>query len=223
MCFAATVLALGWAWGDLAVRAAKAPDRIGQMAGMTPQRWQRALDRLYQARALEPLNADYAAELGRHYAWLAWLSRSAPEASRLNRKKSRAAYAEAIGRRPSWGFAWANYAEASLLEGGAGDEARLALERAMRLAPWETRTQLKALLVGFSLWDGLDQPQQAALTASLQRALLIDEDVDLIVRMALQTGRESLLSNLLTKARHREILQRILSQSGRLGVSPAPQ
>lgn len=214
-CFAAAVLALAWSWADLTVSAARAPENPKRLARMTPERWRNAFDRLYQARALDPLNGRYAAELGRHHAWLAWRSGGVPEAARSYRQRSRAAYAEAISHRPSWGYAWANYAETLLLEGDAGSRTALALERALALAPWETRTQLKSLLVAFSIWDALSEGQRAETVATLRRALLIGDDVDLILRMAVHAGRESLVEGMLTHSRHRELLGRIAVQSGR--------
>lgn len=214
-CFAAAVLALAWSWADLTVSAARAPERPKQLAQMTPQRWQQAFQRLYQARALDPLNARYAAELGRHYAWLAWRSTGVSNAARAHRQRSRAAYAETIGRRPSWGFAWVNHAEARLLEGIVDGHTRAALERALKLAPWETKTQLKSLLVAFSIWDGLNEHQRSMTVATLERALEAGDDIDLILRMAVHAGHETLVAGMLTQDRHRELLNHIVAQSSR--------
>ena len=182
---------------------------------MTPQRWQQAFDRLYQARALDPLNARYTAELGRHYAWLAWRSSGVPDAARSYRRRSQSAYAASIGQRPSWGYAWANYAESRLLQGAADEGTRFALERSLSLAPWETRTQLKSLLVAFSIWPDLSESQREKTVAALDRALKAGDDVDLIVRMAVHAGRENLLEGKLSQKRHRQLLDHILARSGR--------
>jgi len=214
-CFAASVLALAWSWADLTVSAARAPEQAKRFAQITPNRWREAFHRLHQARALDPLNANYTAELGRYHAWLAWRSDRATEASRSYRQRSRAAYAEAIARRPTWGYAWANYAEATLLAGVTGPGANLALERAMVLAPWEAKTQIKSLLVGLSLWNGLSEAQRNEVTATLRRALFVGDDVELIIRMAVQSGQVTLLEGMLTQARHRVLLGRVIAQSGR--------
>ncbi len=214
-CFAAAVLALAWSWADLTVSAARAPERPKQLAQMTPQRWQQAFQRLYQARALDPLNARYAAELGRHYAWLAWRSGGVANAARAHRQRSRAAYAETIGHRPSWGFAWVNFAEARLLEGVIDGHTGAALERALELAPWETKTQLKSLLVAFSIWDGLSERQRSMTVATLERTLTGGDDVDLILRMAVHAGQASLVAGMLSQDRHRELLKHIIAQSSR--------
>jgi hypothetical protein len=214
-CFAAAVLALAWSWADLTVSVARAPENPKSLSKMTPHRWRQAFDRLYRARALDPLNARYAAELGRHYAWLAWRSGGVAEAALAYRRLSRAAYVESVSRRPSWGYAWANYAESRLLQGAAEEGTRRALERAMLLAPLETKTQLKSLLVAFSTWDRLSESQRVMTAGSLRRALSVDEDVDLILRMAVHAGREQIVEGMLTHARHRELLNRIVAQSGR--------
>ena len=214
-CFTAALLALAWSWGDLAVNAARAPENPKRLSQMTPQRWREAFDRLYQARALDPLNARYAAELGRHYAWLSWRSGGVADAARPYRWRSAAAYAEAIGHRPSWGYAWANYAEARLMAGAAGEQTRVALERALALAPWETKTQTKSLLVAFSVWDDLSEGQRAKATATLRRALLVGDDLDLVLRLAVHAGKARLVESMLTPGRQRQLLHRIIAQSGR--------
>lgn len=214
-CFAASVVTLAWSWADLTVSAVRAPEQPKKIAQMTPNRWREAFHRLHQARALDPLNANYAAELGRHHAWLAWRSDRATDASRWYRLRSRAAYAEAIGRRPTWGYAWANYAEASLLAGVTGPGTNLALERAMVLAPWEAKTQIKSLLVGLSVWNQLSEGQRNEVTATLRRALFVGDNVELIIRMAVQSGQVTLLEGMLTQARHRDLLSRVIAQSRR--------
>lgn len=214
-CFSAAVLALAWSWADLTVSATRAPERPKRLAQMTPERWGEAFKRLRQAQALAPLNANYAAELGRHYAWLAWKSGGVVDASRSYRRRSRAAYADSIRYRPTWGYAWANYAESNILAGVVSEDTIFALDRAVKLAPWETKTQLKSLLVGFSIWDDLNEHQRMEITATLRRALLVGDDVDLIIRMAVQSGQESLVEGMLTQAPQRELFGRIMAQSAR--------
>ena len=209
------MLALAWCWADLTVSATRAPEQQKRLAQMSPTRWREALHRLHQASALDPLNARYDAELGRHYAWLAWRSSRMPEASRSFRQRSREAFGAAVGARPSWGYAWVNYAESSLLAGIADDGTRLALDRAMTLAPWETRAQLKSLLVAFSLWDRLDENQRRLATETLRRALVVGDEVELIVRMAVHSGRENLVERWLVQESHRELLDRVMDQTGR--------
>jgi tetratricopeptide (TPR) repeat protein len=214
-CFTAAVASLAWSWADLTISAVRAPDNPKRLSQMTPQRWREAVDRLYQARALDPLNARFPAELGRHYAWLSLRSSGVAEAARDYRLRSGAAYAEAIDCRPTWGYAWANYAEARLLAGAGGEQTREALERALTLAPWETGTQTKSLLVAFAIWDDLNESQRAMTVAMLRRALSAGDDLDLVLRLAVNAGKASLAESMLRPGRQRELLRRIVAQSDR--------
>ncbi len=85
----------------------------------------------------------------------------------------------------------------------------------MVLAPWEAKTQIKSLLVGLSLWNGLSDGQRNDVTATLRRALFVGDDVELIIRMAVQSGQVTLVEAMLTQPRHRELLSRVIAQSGR--------
>lgn len=182
---------------------------------MTPERWREAFARLHQARALDPLNAKYAAELGRHHAWLAWRSLSVADASRAYRRNSQEAFSQAISLRPSWGYAWANFAEARLLQGLTDERTVAALDRAMTLSPWEPKTHQKSLLLAFALWDALDQEQRQMAGNTLQRALLAGVELDLIFRMAVQAGQQKLVKEMLTQSHHRRRLDELIAQSER--------
>ncbi len=215
VCFCASIVALCWSWADLTVRSTRAPDRPSDISKMTTDRWQTAVRRIQQARAINPFDANYAAELGRHHAWLAWQSQGLAGVSAGHRNISSNGYRQAIRLRPIWGFAWANYAEANLLAGKGNSETGSALWQAIALAPYEPGVQLKVLLVGFSLWDDLPSKLRAEVQATAKRAVEIDNDVNMIIRTAVQTGRESVLASVLSEARHLEALEKVLSRAPR--------
>ncbi len=215
VCFCASIIALYWSWADLTVRSTRAPDRPSDISKMTTDRWQTAVRRIQQARAINPFDANYAAELGRHHAWLAWQSQGLTGVSARHRDISSDSYRQAIRLRPIWGFAWANYAEANLLAGKGNSETGSALWQAIALAPYEPGVQLKVLLVGFSLWDDLPSKLRAEVQATAKRAVEIDNDVNMIIRTAVQTGRESVLGSVLSEARHLEALEKVLSRAPR--------
>jgi hypothetical protein len=215
VCFSASVVALCWSWADLTVRSTRAPERPSDIAGMTQDRWHTAVRRLQQSRALNPLEANYAAELGRHYAWLAWRIQGMPGKSAGYRSISRASYLDAIRIRPTWGFSWVNYAEADLLARGNNTSTHLALRRAIALAPYEPKVQLKVLTLGFSLWDGLSEDIREGIRDTLKRAVAIGNDVDLIIRLAVQTKRVSDVADILTEKRHLEALEKLAHPANR--------
>jgi hypothetical protein len=215
VCFSASAVAICWSWADLTVRSTRAPESPAKIDGMTQERWHTAVRRLRQSRALNPLEANYAAELGRHYAWLAWMSQGIPGESAGYRNNSRASYLDAIRHRPTWGFSWVNYAEADLLARGINASTHFALRRAMALALYEPRAQLKVLALGFSLWDELSKEVREEVRDTLKRAVAIGNDVDSIIRLAVQTGRESDVAGILTDKRHLETLEKLVHPANR--------
>ena len=215
VCFSAAVIALCWSWADLTIRATRAPERPSNITGMTQNRWHTAVRRLHQARGLNPLEANYAAELGRHYAWLAWRSQGVAGESAGYRSISRANYLDAIRIRPTWGFAWINYAEADLLTRGNSTSTHFALRRAIALAPYEPNAQLKVLALGFSLWDSLSEELRSGVRGTLKRAVAVGNDVDFVIRLAVQTSRASDVVDLLTEKRHLEILEKLAHPANR--------
>ncbi len=82
--------------------------------------WDDAYRRLCLARRLNPLSADYSADLGRLMDWQSL--RQSPESAEYVAYRARASqfHGEAIGKRPGWGYAWAHYAENQLYLGNRG-------------------------------------------------------------------------------------------------------
>jgi len=174
-----------------------------------------AVRRLEQSRALNALQANDAAELGRHYAWLAWRSQGMPGESAGYRSISRASYLDAIRIRPTWGFAWINYAEADLLARGNNASTHFALRRAISLAPYEPKVQLKVLALGFSLWDSLSEDILEGIRDTLKRAVRVGNDVDSIIRLAVQYKRVPDIADILTDKRHLDILEKLARPANR--------
>jgi hypothetical protein len=177
--------------------------------------WTAVHERLNLARRLNPLSADVIADLGRLSDWRAL--GHVPGSAAYESSRSRAAqfYAEAIEKRPSWGYAWANYAESRLLMGDRGDGFLLALERAITLAPWEPGVQGKVIWIGLAAWEDLPERLRDLLRESVGRSIVFDSQLDEIVRLAIQFDWLDQLIPMLRTERQLGALGRIVEQNRR--------
>lgn len=75
----------------------------------------------------------------------------------------------ALRQRPTSPFSWANFALSKLYLGEQDNELIRALGRAEQLGPWEPEVQQAVIFVGLTLWDRLNQAEQAAVVREMQR------------------------------------------------------
>ena len=174
--------------------------------------WDSAYRRLSLARRLNPLSADYSADLGRLMDWQSL--RQSPESAKYAAYRARASqfHGEAIGKRPSWGYAWAHYAENQLLQGNRGYEFLKALDKAIVLAPWEPGVQRKVAWMGLATWDDLPEHLRVMVKESIRRTVELDHYLDEVVRLAVQFGWLDHLIPMMQTDRHRKVLEHILKQ-----------
>jgi len=186
--FSLAVAALFWSLADIAsvqARLSMAGWEAQQQAGPVED-WQRAYDRLRLAHRLNPLSADYSADLGRLLEWRAWQHAPGSPAYGRYREQANSLYLEAVAKRPSWGFGWAHLAENQLLRGIDDPIYRTALEKAIVLAPWEPAVQRKVAWMGMASWPSLPESTRASIRENVQRALDLAVYADEIVRLSLQ-------------------------------------
>ncbi len=181
-------IALGLGVADLASVSANVWMREWEGRGNIdqPKQWDLAYSRLRLARRLNPLSADYSAGLGHLMEWRSW--RHSPESAGfvIARRHAGQFYAEAIARRPSWGFAWANYAENLLLSGDRGQAFLDALGKAIVLAPWEPGVQRKVAWMGMATWRDLPDYMHTLVGESIRRTVELDTNLNEVVRVAIQ-------------------------------------
>jgi hypothetical protein len=205
--FSLAVMAFSWSLADLAsvrARLSMADWEVQQHAGPVEE-WQTAYDRLRLAHRLNPLSADYSADLGRLLEWRAW--QHPPGSRGYDRYRDRASslYLETVAKRPSWGFGWAHLAENQLLRGIEGSSYRTALEKAIALAPWEPAVQRKVAWMGMASWPSLPESTRASVRENVQRALDLTVYADEIVRLSLQYHWGEELAPMLRTPRQVEI------------------
>jgi hypothetical protein len=174
--------------------------------------WDDAYRRLSLARRLNPLSADYSADLGRLMDWQSL--RRSPESAEYVAYRARASrfHGEAIGKRPGWGYAWAHYAENRLFLGNRGDDFLLALEKAIVLAPWEPGVQLKVAWIGMAAWDDLPNPMRVIVEDSIRRTVDTDSNLIDAVRLAVQYDWLDHLTPMIRTERQLAVLERVLGQ-----------
>lgn len=179
-----------------------------------PGKWDMAYRRLLLARRLNPLNTDSSADLGRLMEWQSW--RQLPGSAESLKYRGRAGrfYEETIGKRPSWGFAWALYAENQLLSGDRGSEFLAALEKAMVLAPWEPGVQRKVAWLGMSSWDELPVSLRVVVESSIRRSVALETNLNELVRVAIQYDWLDRLRPMMRTDRQRAALELVLKQMG---------
>jgi hypothetical protein len=190
---------------------ASAPARIAMTSWEAQQRagaeedWKRAFRRLRLARRLNPLSADYSADLGRLLEWRAWQTSPGSRDYTWYRERADTMYVEAVIKRPSWGFGWAHLAENRFLLGGRDESYRFALDKAMVLAPWEPAVQRKAIWMGMASWPSLSESMRSDIRGTVQRALDLSIYTDEIVRLAIQYDWTDELVPMLRTQRAQEI------------------
>lgn len=150
------------------------------------KQWVTAFKRLQLARQLDPLNADHHADLGRLMEWRSWQQSPAGEGTESSRASAGEFYLQALGRRPSWGFAWAHYAANQLLQGRTGVDFQVALQHAIELSPWEPGVQRKVAWMGMATWDSLPKELRDSVKENIDRAVQLNVHRYEIVRLAVQ-------------------------------------
>ena len=188
MSFSLAVIALGFGIAGLAddtVRVwMKSWERQRQLGDVS--QWDQAYSRLRVARRLNPLNADYSANLGHLMAWRAWSQLPGSREHAEDRANAERMYLKSIGVRPGWGYAWASFAEIQLLQGNSGAEFVHALEMAIIQAPWEPWVQKKVAWMGMATWEDLPNPTREMVSENIRRTVILGRFPDEIIRIAAQ-------------------------------------
>ena len=184
----------------------------GQRHVSNIRQWDNAYSRLLLAHRLNPLNADYSADLGGLMEWKAW--RHAPDDPEYirDRANSEFFYAKAIRARPGWGYAWANFAENRLLQGKSDGKFLHAIEMAIDYAPWEPWVQKKVAWMGMATWNELPDRMRPMVKESIRRTVDLEIFHYEIVRLAIQYNWLDHLRPMLHTDRQLKALRLVLSQ-----------
>jgi hypothetical protein len=177
-----------------------------------PRQWDLAYSRVRLARRLNPLSADYSAELGRLMEWRSWLHLPGSAEFVMARRQAGWFYAETIARRPGWGFAWAHYAENLLLSGDRGRAFHDALAKAIVLAPWEPGVQRKVAWMGMATWRDLPDHMHTLVEENILRTVELDTNLNEVVHVAVQYDWLDHLMPMLRSDRQLAALEFVLRQ-----------
>ena len=171
------------------------------------QQWEKAYSRLLLAHRLNPLNANYTADLGRLMEWSSWRHPLDDPKYIGERANAEYFYKNAIRARPTWGYAWANFAENRLLQGKFDKKFLHAIEMSIDYGPWEPWVLKKVAWMGMATWDELPERVRPKIKASIRRSVAIESDLNEIVRLAIQYDWLDNLKPMLLTDRQREALR----------------
>lgn len=217
VCFSLGAMALALSVSDLASVSARVWMQGWEKDGRieAPEQWGAAYRRLRLARRLHPLDAEHSADLGRLMEWQSWERLSDARGASESRDSAGRYYEESLGKRPGWGYAWAHYAENRLLAGKPDEIFVTALDHAVTLAPWEPGVQRKVAWMGMAAWDALPDFMRAKVQESIQRSVLLETNLEEIVRLAVQYGWLERLQPMMRSDRQLRALDRVLGHAGR--------
>ena len=212
--FSLAVVALGFGIAGLAGDSVRVWMKTWERQGYVndAQQWDQAYSRLLLARRLNPLKADYSADLGRLMEWRAWRQQPDSPGNARDRANAEFFYMEAIGVRPGWGYAWANFAENRLLQGKSDVEFLHALEMATIYAPWEPWVLQKVAWMGMATWDQLPDRMRPIVKESIRRNVVLETFPYDIVRLAVQYNWLDHLTPMLHTKRQLDALEFVLEQ-----------
>lgn len=149
--------------------------------------WAKHRRSLETAISLNPFAADYHLSLGRLYEWRARRQVFDPEQAIHLRKRALEVHYKALRLRPTWGEAWASLALIKAYHNAADHDAVLALDNALRYAPWEIRVLQDTAIAGMLLWPQLSDIYRKRFKAAVDRAFQLDKG-RFIIDAALRYG-----------------------------------
>ena len=214
LCFSVTLLAVTVGLADLASQPARQALDSWESHGRIDSNgtWRAAYERLQLARRLNPLNADYHADLGRMLDWQAWQAAGDSARARSLRFAASSHYQDAIARRPTWGFAWAHAAESRALQGHRDHHYFTAFERAATLAPWEPGVRRKLIWMGSLTWNDLPESLRSHVLDSVQRLLERGEGTETELQLVIQNGWHEDVLPVLSPERQSKVLELVRSR-----------
>ena len=123
-------------------------DSWGKRPTVPAHEWEIARESMAKAVRLHPGQAAYLEDMGE-------LLFQKPTISADLQQQAEAYVRQAVALRPSWPYAWAQFAMARYRLTGWDAEVALALEKAIEFGPWEPSVQIIVAEIGLSSWQEL--------------------------------------------------------------------
>ena len=206
------ILAAAWGWANIVSMKPRHLMSVWEITGEVEEEkeWERALEKLQTARALNSFDTDYVFDIGRLYEWKALGHPTWSDEAKANRVKAIEQYRLAASMRPSWGVPWVQLAQNKAMKQEMGESAFNALQKAMILEPWEPYTLRKTIWIGLATWDQMQVSQKEGFLKHIQHASRWQ--LRFVLHAAIQFGWESNLRPLLENDPARERLERELKR-----------
>ncbi len=169
--------------------------------------------RLQKAVILNSGNAEFYMDLAR----LAKLQSNASQISDQNKEQLQEQTIQnlksALGKRPSWGLAWAKLAQTYSSDPEHSSDFIHALEHAIYFEPYEKLNQQHIIPLGIAHWDILPEVVKNELIDIIKHALRYQPKIiHLIVSITIQNDWTNELSPLLTKKWHQNVLRKAMQK-----------
>ncbi len=164
---------LGWADLD-ALAAQKLLERWEREpeSRMAQYWWTRGEDLLRQARDLAPRNADYVFSQGLWQGRRAEREASQSAVALDYRRSAESLIGDALGRRPTWAYAWSELAVNRFASDGPDPPTLQAFRRSLQWGPWEADVLRSAAWLSMQAWDRLPGDLQLQAWGAIRRAAL---------------------------------------------------
>ncbi len=132
--------------------------------------WDIARDALSKAIKLNGTQAAYLEDMSELIFQKTFETSQSPKEHAYLRKQAVEYMRQAVNSRPSWSYAWAQFALVKYRLFGWDKDVSLALEKATVLGPWEPSVQLIVAEVSFSCWKNLDQTLREKILNQFEHA-----------------------------------------------------
>ncbi len=124
---------------------------------------------LHRALDYEPRNPNLHWHLGRIDDWRIRSGSPADDESRTARQAALESFRQVALLRPTSGYSWIYIARTRYMLGQIDAEFVLALQQALRWAPWQPQTQLLGIELGLATWQLMPIDTQMLLLESIRR------------------------------------------------------
>ena len=172
----------------------------------TTRQWNKAYSLLSQALTLAPKHSGYLEIMAGLYQWQALLPKMKQEKIMESLHLSKIYYLKTIKLRPSWPYAWGNYALLKLQLNELDDKYLFALGHAIKLGQWEPRVQQLLAQATLPIWPKLDKATQELAVKNVFRGL--HTNFQLFVQLAKQYN---MLVTLCTMLQRDKVVKRACS------------
>ena len=133
------------------------------------EQWETANSFYSNALKLTPSDPALLQQGGQLYEWKAVIMADDDRTAAAAMRQALQYYERSLHLRPSWPYAWTDYATARARAGHFDDSFQHAFSRALELGPWEEQVQLGISRLGLSAWSRLSRENRRSLMLNMRK------------------------------------------------------